>query len=29
MKIKDLIPVYLNHLQAIGRANKTIKGAGF
>jgi integrase/recombinase XerD len=29
MKIKDLIPVYLKHLQTIGRANKTIKGARY
>ena len=29
MKIKDIIPVYLKHLQTIGRSNRTIKGARY
>ena len=29
MKIKDIIPVYLKHLKTIGRANRTVKGAGY
>ena len=29
MKIKEVIPVYLKHLKAIGRAERTVKGAWY
>ncbi|MBU1349472.1 hypothetical protein KJ781_05370, partial [Patescibacteria group bacterium] len=29
MKIKDIIPIYLNHLKTLGRSARTVKGASY